>query len=163
MGKQFGFIMDRVDENEFLKMILEDGKAFQGTGVMQIFSPPESIWIKLYLTKSEFGELKIRKTENDIQYIDPIESSVIEFNETIPRIKIKEIQRGRLYLDNKYWDDNNQLIKKNENLDIWYKELVRWIKKRLRCVETCPYGKVVKEYVSESLVKYVEEGFHLLG
>ena len=112
MGKQFGFIMDRVDENEFLKMILEDGKAFQGTGVMQIFSLPESIWIKLYLTKSEFGELKIRKTENDIQYIDPIESSVIEFNETIPRIKIKEIQRGRLYLDNKYWDDNNQLIKK---------------------------------------------------
>lgn len=46
MGKQFGFIMDRVDENEFLKMILEDGKAFQGTGVVQIFSLPESIWIK---------------------------------------------------------------------------------------------------------------------
>ncbi len=165
MGKQFGFIMDEGDEKEFLKIILNSGKVFQDKkkeGVEQIFSLPESIWLKLYLTKDEFGELKLLNTKDDIQYIDSMKSSVIEFRETIPRIKINEIQRGRLYLDNKYYDDG-QLVQKEENLDKWYKELVRWIKKRLKCVEIYSNGRAVKEYVSVSLAKYVEDGFNLLG
>ncbi len=170
MSKQFSFIMDKADESEFIKMILDSGgkvlkniKRGVEKGVVQVYSLPEDIWIFLYLTKDEFGEMKPRNIENDIQYIDSYASSVIEFRETIPRIKLKQIQKGRLYLNNKYWDENEQLIQKDEMLDKWYKELVRWIKKRLKCVETYSYGRVVKEYVSESLVKYVEDGFNLLG
>ena len=51
---------------------------------------------------------------------------------------------------------------KNENHDKWYNELVRWIKKRLKCVETYPHGRAVKEYMSESLVEYVGSGFNLM-
>ncbi len=170
MGKQFGFIMDATDENEFIKMIIDSGgKVFQNKkrgaekGSVQVYSLPEDIWINLYLAKDEFGEMNLRNIENEIQYIDSYASPVIEFGETIPRIKLKQIQRGRLYLVNKYWDENEQLIQKDEGLDKWYKELVKWIKKRLKCVETFPYDRVVKQYVSESLVKYVEDGFHLLG
>lgn len=165
MGKQFRFIMDKADGNEFIKMILDSGgKVFENKErkVVQVFSLPEDIWIHLYLTKDEFGQLNLRNIENDNQHIDPYEACVIEFGETILRVKLKQIQRGRLYLKNKYWDENEQLVQKNENLDKWYKELVRWIKKRLKCVETYPHGRVVKEYVSESLVEYVEDGFNLM-
>ena len=77
--------------------------------------------------------------------------------------RIFETKRGRLYLEMKYYDASGVLIQKSELLDKWYRELVSWIKKQLQCVEVSSNGKVVKEYVSKSLVKLVEEGYHLLG
>ena len=63
----------------------------------------------------------------------------------------------------KYYGIDGDLIRKNELLDRWYKELVRWLKRQLKCVTISMGGRVVKEYVSKSLVSLVEDGYHLMG
>lgn len=166
MGKQFRFIMDEIDKKAFFEYVKYTGKIFtdkKNEGTIEIFDFPGDFWLKMYLFKDEFGVLEFNETINSISYINSTVASVIEFRNTLLREKNKEIQRGRLYLEMKFYDENDILIKKNELIDKWYKELVRWIKKRLQCVEVSFNGKNVKEYVSKSLVIFVEEGYHLLG
>lgn len=166
MGKQFRFIMDKLDNEAFVEYVRCTGRIFEIKkleGVEEIFELPDYLWLKLYLFKDEFGKLEYKEILEGKTYLDTTVSPIIEFRETILREKIKEIQRGRLFLEMKYYDTNGALIKKNEQLGMWYKELVRWIKKRLCCVEVYSNGKIVKEYVSKSLVEIVEDGYHLLG
>lgn len=46
------------------------------------------------------------------RYIDTTVSPVIEFRDTMLRENVKEIQRGRLYLEMKYYDASGVLIQK---------------------------------------------------
>lgn len=165
MGKQFRFIMDAKDTKEFVSYVKNDGKIFETKkhrGTIEQFEIPNYMWIKLYFCRVKIGEL-IYKDINDKKYIDSFLSPVIEFRNTLIRTDIKEIQRGRLYLEMRYYGSDGEVLLKSEKLDAWYKELVKWIKKHLKCVEVISNGKVVKEYVSESLVEYVKGGFKLLG
>ena len=158
--------MDEMDKKAFFEYVRYTGRIFEMKrfeGTVEILDFPRHSWLKLYLFRDEFGRLEFKEILNGKKYIDTTVSPVIEFRDTMLRENIKEIQRGRLFLEMKYYDESGVLIQKNESLDKWYRELVRWIKKQLQCVEVCFDGKVVKEYVSKSLVKPVEEGYHLLG
>ena len=166
MGKQFRFIMDEMDKKAFFEYVRHTGRIFETKrfeGTVEIFDLPSHLWIKLYLFRDEFNTFQYEQILDKKEYIDATVLPVIEFRNTILREKVKEIQRGRLFLEMKYYDVSGNLVQKNELLDKWYKELVSWIKKQLQCVEVPSDGKVVKEYVSKSLVKCVEEGYHLLG
>lgn len=166
MGKQFRFIMDETDEREFFEYIKHDGRIFEtkkSEGTLEISEFPNYIYLKLYLSKDEFGELEFKENLDGKKYINTTVSPVIELRKTILRENIKEIQRGRLFVEMKYYNDNDEIQQKNGLVDVWYKELIRWIKRRLYCVEVILNGKVTKEYVSESLIAFVEDGFHLLG
>lgn len=158
--------MDEKDKGAFLEYVKHTGRIFETKrveGTVEIFDLPNYLWINLYLYKDEFGRLVFRDGGDGKKYINTTTSAVIEFGNTMVRKNVKEIQRGRLFLEMKYYDTNGILIQKDELLDKWYKELVRWIKRRLQYVEVVSNGKVVKEYVSNSLVKFVEEGYLLLG
>ena len=166
MGKQFRFIMDEMDKKAFFEYVRYAGRIFETKrfeGTVEILDFPSHLWLKLYLFKDEFGRLEFKEILDGKRYIDTTVSPVIEFRDTMLRENVKEIQRGRLYLEMKYYDASGVLIQKSELLDKWYRELVSWIKKQLQCVEVSSNGNVVKEYVSKSLVKLVEEGYHLLG
>ncbi len=165
MGKQFRFIMDESDKKFMFEYVIKQGKAYthiKVEGIKEIFELPNSLWINLYFYKDEFGNIKF-KYIGEKKYINSTLSPVIEFGNTIVRTNVKEIQRGRLYLEMRYYDSDGKLLLKSEKLDEWYKELIKWIKKHLKCVEVMSNGKVVKEYVSESLVEYVKDGYKLLG
>lgn len=166
MGKQFRFIMDESDEKDFFNYVVRTGKVFQtnkSEGTFQIFSILDELWLKLYLTKDEFDNLSYINSKDGVQYIDTLKSPVIEFRQTLPRYHNKEIQRGRIYFDNRYYDEEGNIVQKEKTLDNWYKELVGWLKKRLKCVEISSNDKAMKEYVSESLVELIKDGFKLLG
>lgn len=166
MGKQFRFIMDQNDETKFFDYIKETGNIFLEERFKSselITKLPEGIWIILLLYKESFGEIKFSKTDNGIKYINPIIEPVIEFSQTLVRDNVKEISRGRLWLEMRYYNEDEMLVMKSELLDEWYKELSKWIKKNLKCIKVTMGNKTYKEYVSESLISKVESGYELLG
>lgn len=166
MGKQFRFIMDENDKKAFFEYVKCTATVYvtkKLEGTTEIVGLPDELWINLYLYKNEFGKLIFNEISNGRKYINTSISPVIEFGNTLVRKNVKEIQRGRLYVEMKYYDENGQLMQKDELLDNWYRELVKWIKKQLQCVEVTYNGKVIKEYASESLVNLLEEGYLLLG
>ena len=74
------------------------------------------------------------------------------------RVNVKEIARGRLWLEMKYYD-NETLITKDKLINNWYIELSKLIKSNLTRIES----KEQKEYVSKSLIDVVKNGYKLLG
>ena len=74
------------------------------------------------------------------------------------RGNVKEIARGRLWLEMKYYD-NETLITKDKLINNWYIELSKLIKSNLTRIES----KEQKEYVSKSLIDVVKNGYKLLG
>lgn len=128
--------------------------------MVQISSLPKTNWLHLYFVKDEFE--KMISFSEEMEYIDVLKLPILEFRQTYVRTQIKEIQRGRIYFENKYFE-NETLVYKDDELENWYQELVKWIKNNLICVKTFVSGKEMKEYVSASIVKYVEDGFNLIG
>lgn len=166
MGKQFSFIMDEYDEKDFFEYVNQSGAVYfspSNENPKVIYTLPESNWFKLYLHKESFGVLICNETKNGRKYIDSINSPVIEFRKTIIHTHSKEISRGRLWMEMKYFDSNGNLVIKKEAVNEWYKELSKWIKKNLVSVQISSKNKISKEYVSKSLVDLVEENYKLLG
>lgn len=163
MGKQFRFILDDKDQDKLIQKVYEQGIILyddKKNGIKEIDSLPDGYWVHLYFLK--YKDAKSIELDDKLQYVDVLRLPVLELRQTFVRTKIKEIQRGRLYFENKYYENDN-LIYKDEELEKWYKEIIKWIKKELKCVEIINNTKVTKEYVSASLVQYVEEGFKLIG
>jgi hypothetical protein len=64
---------------------------------------------------------------------------------------------GRLWMEMRYYDDDGILLTKSPELDMWYKELVKWIKKNVPRQEVITSTGTEKIYISESIKKLVEE------
>lgn len=159
MGKQFGFSMDNEDHEKFLQKIQEKGKAYliNYKKLIQVTTLFQTDWVIIYLEHSECESI-IHSFESGEFY----SKLPIEISNTFVKEEQKFIQRGRIYYEKSYYEGEN-LVYKDERLDEWYKELVKWIKKNLRCVEIEEYGKKRKEYVSESLLHYIQEGYGFYG
>ena len=163
MGKQFRFIMNEEDSERLIQKVLETGKVYcknSSREIVQIYSLPKTNWLHLYFVKNKYED--IIKFFEEAKYVDVVREPVLELRQTYVRAKTKEIQRGRIYLERTYYE-NEFLVYKDAELEKWYKELVKWIRNNLTCLETFANGKVTKEYVSESLIRYVEDGFKLIG
>lgn len=163
MGKQFRFIMDDRDQEKLIQKVCEQGIILYNdrhNGIKEISSLPNGNWIHLHFLK--YKDAKIIESDDSLLDVDVLRLPVLELRQTFVRTKIREIQRGRLYFENKFYENDN-LINKEEELEKWYQEIIKWIKKELKCVEIMNDTKLTKEYVSASLVKYIEEGFKLIG
>lgn len=172
MGKQIGFLMDAPTELEFVNFILQSGQIlFEGE-----FRTPQNItslpapysvdsWFLVYLYKPEIGGLTLREVETSgVEYIDETRSPVIQFHRSTVVDGEREIRRGRLWVEMKYWDRSNgtyELVEKPKELDVWYQQLRRWIRKHLpmTTVERSD-GRMIKEYMSPAIRKKIEEGYH---
>ena len=160
MGKQFGFIMSEDDLMKLIIKISEKGRIYYRDSekhYVETTSVPNTNWIHLYFVPNN---RLVNIT--DEKYLDVTKAYVLELRQTFIRESIKEIQRGRLYIENKYYD-NDKIVYKDSELDEWYKEIVKWIKHNLPCIEIEKNGKTIKEYVSESLRSFVDKNFKIVG
>lgn len=163
MGKQFRFIMDDRDQEKLIQKVCEQGIILYNdrlNGIKEISFLPDGNWIHLHFMK--YKDAKVIQSDDNLLDVDVLRMPVLELRQTFVRKKTREIQRGRLYFENKYYKNDN-LIYKEEELEKWYKEIIKWIKNELKCMEIMENTKLTKEYVSVSLVKYIEEGFKLIG
>ena len=93
--------------------------------------------------------------------MDSIESPVIEYSRTIIREDSKEISRGRLWFETKYYNDDGELVQKDIRLEEWYKELCKWIKKNAPKTDL-NIGEKRKEYISKSVLQLLEQGYKIV-
>lgn len=167
MGKQFGFVMDEKDKKKFLDYVLENGKIYSDEKHLNTELLSELLknghWLKIYFSVKD--EMKITYTllSNGRKYINSDKESVIEFRNTNVYESDTRILRGRLWVEMKYYDNEGELRTKRKELDELYKNLCKWIKKNLKKVTVEEDGSTWKEYVSESMIGLVEEGYSLHG
>lgn len=165
MSKQINFYLDEQLEQRFLDFIIDHGGEIffdQGSNIEPVKvnefpSSDEKYWFCLYLYKKEFGDIKYKEIKNR-RYIDILRSPVIEFSRTVVREigRNKEIGRGRLYFQTKFWNSKDELIQKPTELDDWFKLLSNWIKK------AAPKDKDTGAYISMSLKELANKGFKLM-
>lgn len=165
MGKQINFYMDKESEDKFLMYIKENGVLiFEGNNdrplIIDKLPAPfsEKGWFKVYLYNNA-GDIKYQKLSNGRVIIDCMESPVIEFSRTVVREDSKEISKGRLWVETKYYNNDGDLIIKDNMIDECYKSLSKWIKKNVPRTEFVIKEKVYKEYISESFLSYINWGY----
>ncbi|MCM1183968.1 MAG: hypothetical protein NC337_11400 [Roseburia sp.] len=172
MGKQFHFAMDETDENLFMKYLRENRYAIymKHTHKMpeitqQLPSPLADGGLTLYIYHPAWGEMKFSNYVHDgkkINFIDPTIAPVIEFGRTIVRHEKRQICSGRIWMQMKYWNENEEFVSKSENLDKGYKIIKNWITKNLQKMNF-EYANGTREkcIISKELVKlFEEEGYH---
>ncbi|MDP4147218.1 MAG: hypothetical protein Q8936_22535 [Bacillota bacterium] len=164
MGKQICFFMDEDIEDKFIDYVLENGEIlFEGNNnkPISIKELPKAFsgkgWFKVYLYKPEFGKLVLENIPNIREYINFIESPVIEFSRTIIREDIKELSRGRLWVDMKFYNKEGEKVEKSKKVDEWYKDLNKWIRGNLPKTELNIEGGKLVEYMSPAIKELIEK------
>jgi hypothetical protein len=115
----------------------------------------------VYLYKKDFGELVLDSIPNGRKFIDEIKSPVIEFIRTVVREEDKEVSRGRLWVEMKYWNEKGVQVEKSKALNDWYTGLCKWIKKQLPKSEFSANQETYAEYISNSMKELVEKGYKI--
>lgn len=168
MGKQINFFMDMETEERFISYIKENGVIlFEGNNEKptEIDTLPAPFsgkgWFKVYLHNNT-GDLKFKRLSIGRKIIDSIESPVIEFTRTVIRDDSKEISKGRLWVEMKFYNDDGTLIIKDDILEEWYKLLCKWIKINVPKTEFDNEGKSYKEYISESILYLLNHGYRII-
>lgn len=169
LGKQFNFIIDKETESLFFQFIKENGEAlFEGSNekpiILNELPLPFSgkCWFKIYLYNKNYGDLIYNTTSSGRVYIESLDSPVIEYLRTIIKDNSKEISKGRLWFENKYYNKHDKLINKDIRLEEWYKILCTWIKQNLIKIDVINNGKTTKEYVSKPILQLLENGYRIV-
>lgn len=166
MGRQINFYMDEDTELAFIEEVLQNGQIVCVAG----YADNKPTFVKalsevelcrdadtLYLYQPVFGDLAARPLPDDRVYIDAINSPVVEFSRPNVEHEKKRIHSGRLWVEMKHWDDDENLVEKPEELGKWYSSLVRWIKKHSEKVNGMQRG----DYCTPSLLDLVKQGYTL--
>ena len=132
MGKQVNFYMDYQTECRFVDLILQSNGqilTLQRDVSTSVFeSLPEGSNIYFCLYKPEFGPLVYKGGSVDI-----LVSPVIEFSRSIVWSKPqKGVNRGRLWIEMYYRNNEGNIVSKSKELDRWYGSLSRWIRNNLK-------------------------------
>ncbi len=164
MGKQFEFFMSEKDEQklkEYLQQlnvkILFEGKSptsIEITNFPLAFS--DIGWFQLFLYKEEWGKLKDKSLSVYIHSLP-----IIEFRRTIIRTNAKEISPGRIWYQNTYFDENENLVEKCKDIDLFYYELKKKIKKFLPNHKRLDAGKNRTFYCSDSIKELLDDGYKI--
>lgn len=139
MGKQFGFLMDKKDEKNFLDYVLEIGKIYskeQKFKAGQIYEVSDEFieynWFKVYFSTKDEVNISYIELPNDRNYIDGITQPIVEYCRTGINEPDKSVIRGRLWVEMKYYDDEDKLRSKSNELDKLYRDLCKWIRRNLK-------------------------------
>jgi len=166
MGRQINFYMDEKIQDLFVDYIFH-----QGFVVMYTDSNKKELVVcenknnlnqeyYLFIYKKVFGELVC--DENFNYELNVVDSPVIEFTKTMVKDEGKTIIRGRLWMETKYYDENNNLLLKAPKLTDEYNLLVKWIKKHIPFQEVMCGNHIIKEYISNDMKGLLNNGFKLM-
>lgn len=158
--------MDNVDESEFVEFIRKEGEIyFIGNlqrPIVIIELPPKfscNGWFQVHLHKQNFGQMVFHKLKDGRETINSTTTNVIEFLRTSVNTDKKEISKGRLWVEMKYYDQKGELLEKPKELNEWYNNLVKYIKNKLSKVEIESGGNVMVVYISASLLALLNDGY----
>lgn len=154
MGQQMSFILDEETEKDFFDFLVREAGCkvlFEGVHSLpvEVSELPQPFsgkgWFKVYAYKESLGDYHLEELSDGRKIINAITSPVIEFSRTT--IRKKDVLKGRLWVETKYYDDNH-LIQKPLELKGIYKDCCKWIRGRTKRVEVEINGFTSKEYVS---------------
>ena len=157
MGKQINFYIGEITQNSFIQYLQENEFLFwdkRQNVIQDLFEKSVSV---LYLYKPNYGEMIMHKDYRDT--IDIIKSPLIQFNKTLIKEDKKKIIRGRIWIEDKFYSDDGDCIKKDKVFVDDYMLLMKWIKKNAPLQEIPKGEHFVKEHVSSDLNDYLENGF----
>ncbi len=161
MGKQIRFFMLNSDEEKFLEYVKESGAQISDkkSNPIEIDKFGRIIEDKdqpsitqLFITSPES---KIIKDENG--FIDQILSDVIVFRRC-SLTEEKMVWEGRIWAEFKYYDDRDELIKKEKWFEQKFNKYRSWIKKNFR-ISIDKFA-----YIGEEAYKlYKEKGYRMMN
>ena len=175
MGRQWQFAMDESDEKLFMQYLKENGYVVYWSGndgipkaINCLPEPFSEKWLNVYIYHSAFGDMKFTRYAYDEKlkiekyFVDPTVAPVIEFGRTVVWHEKKQIRSGRIWMQMKYWNENDKYVSKSENLEKGYKDIKKWITKNLpKMEELNEKGKIEKIAMSKELIRlFQEEGYH---
>lgn len=170
MGKQINYYMDKETELSFLAYIKELGGQFVFTKNFKNYIINDDLEcfrsnngnLDGYIYHTCFGSIKFESKFNEYigqeyESFSEICSPIIQFNTSPVVLEEQRVVRGRVFVEMKYWE-GDRLMTKPKELDDFYKKLVKWIKKHVPYQEVEINGHIRKEYISDSILKLVQEG-----
>lgn len=150
MGKQICFFMGPEDEKKFIELVL----AQQDMLVRKKLKDGEIDPVKDPLNTNESQLFIISKQAKIIirshGFLNETESDVIEFDRC--KRDNNKIKEGRLWIEMKYWDKQEQLITKEKWFNDRFEFYRRWIKKRYRISKNKGY------YIGEEAYELYRKG-----
>lgn len=168
MGKQIKFYINETKAKEFVDYILSLGGNFVTQRDFQIFYDNDFDKIKneygnifTNIHNESFGDIIYQNSINykgeNFRTFNTIFSPVIEFDNSRIFLEDKMVSRGRIYVEMSYYE-NNEKVKKSQELDDFYKKLVKWIKKNIPYQEVSLNGYTSKEYITDDIVELIKAG-----
>ena len=171
MGRQIIFYMCHNDEEKFMDYVKSKGFRFINgkvslgeNAIFECFGDVKKGFCKLLLYKEIYGDLRFRDyAEINTRLYDETYSPVIEYCPTTVNLRKKTIRRGRIWISNENICSDEM---KKEQLKKDYQQLERWIRKNVskknvnyisRPYENVIYEKCTSEYISLSLLKFIQE------
>ena len=110
----------------------------------------------VYLYKEEWGKLKDKSLSVYIHSLP-----IIEFRRTIICTNAKEISPGRIWYQNRYFDEDENLVEKCKDIDLFYYELKKKIKQFLPNHKRLDTGKNRTFYCSDSIKELLDDGYKI--
>ena len=165
MGKQIRFYMSPEDEERFKDYILRTGEMIyednenDPVSISELLDTERPFWFHLSLCfKNE--PIEYDEVSSGRKYINALEANIIQWFRTSKHNNGKYIKYGRLWVEMYTYIDGEKIYK-GEELDNWYKDLCKWIRKNIPRREIEQNGDVYKEYISDSIYELVQQGYKL--
>lgn len=169
MGKQTRFYMNETKTKDFVDYILSLGGNFVTKKNFQIFYDNDYEGIKneygnifTDIHSESFGDIVYEYSKNYkgeiFQTFNDIFSETIGFYGSRIFLDEKRVSRGIICVEMFYYDENGEKVKKSQELDDFYKKLVKWIKKNIPYQEVTVNGYTSKEYITDDIVELIKAG-----
>lgn len=161
MGRQINFFMSKLVEKEFFDLLCrqgysifyEDYKEKRIRKVMSYDELDESMWLIL-LYKDVYGSLTY--LDNEKLRIDKLNCSVIEWCRTVVNVEEKTVKRGRIWMSDLI---NFESSEKETQFKKDFNSLMRWIRKNVPRQENNHNGYIIKEYINDEIIYYMNKGY----
>jgi hypothetical protein len=168
MGKQIGFLLDKDTEKRFIEFIMQDQecdirlrkKNGERYAIKEASELLESDEFQVHIYRKNFGNVEYEILNNGRVFYNTTFTPEIVYSRTITReLPQKEIIRGRLWVEMRYYDDDGNIVMKDEKLDECYKQLVKWIKRNAkRRTAVLTNGRILTYYMTDSMQVLLEGG-----
>ena len=134
MGKQIEFFQAKEDEVEFLQMVADSGYLLVdgNGGKLNIKEAISSKELSLFIT---FNDSHISISNSG--FLDAIISEVIQYSRGLK--KENQLEKSRLWMENKYYDFSGTQKSKTKELTDMYKIFEKWVKKNYVKSDCCNY------------------------
>ena len=144
MGKQIGFYLTFEEENILLREIINTSERIVDSKGKDIITFSDTILTQYYIIPKNGKLIFYEQSE----YFNSGSSDIIQFCRTEYNTK-RGAEPGRIWTELRYWDEEENLILKDKELDDLYKKIVKMIKRHTTKIQDSPF------YISRNAQDYI--------